>query len=73
MPAPSVNEYKERLKFFEKPIDRQIMLCDDTDDIMMFATVMMSRAKDIFANQIGNENAANLLRSMAKNLENADN
>ena len=36
-----------------KPIDEAIMMCDSREDVLMMASVMMIRLKDIFDTQIG--------------------
>lgn len=44
---------KERMKELMDPIDQQIMMCDDRNDLIMIASAMMVYAKDIFDNEIG--------------------
>jgi hypothetical protein len=44
---------KERMKELMDPIDRQIMMCDDREDLIMIASAMMVYAKDIFDHEIG--------------------
>lgn len=38
-----------------QPVDRQILMCDNTEDIMMMACAMMQRVKEILDNQMGEE------------------
>ena len=38
-----------------EPIDRQIMMCDNRNDLLMLASAMMVTIKDIFDNEIGEE------------------
>lgn len=66
----NIAHYEKLLKQYGNPIDRQIMLCDNADEIMILATVMMSKARDIFTSQVGNKNTAQLLRSMALTVDN---
>jgi hypothetical protein len=73
MTAPTETEYKQKIKHLNRVIDRQIYLCDDSDDILMFATAMVAKSKNIFAEQIGREAAAKLFRSLAVNLEKESN
>jgi hypothetical protein len=69
MTAPTETEYKQKIKHLNTVIDRQIYLCDDSDDILMFATAMIAKSKVIFSEQIGKESTAKLFRSLAVNLE----
>jgi len=48
-----MNEVKERMKELFKPIDQQIMMCDDGNEVMMLACVMLQSAKDILDSQLG--------------------
>ena len=48
-----MNEVKERMKELFKPIDQQIMMCDDGNEVMMLACVMLQSAKDILDFQLG--------------------
>jgi hypothetical protein len=38
-----------------EPINRQIMMCDNREDILLLASAMIVTVKDIFDNQIGEE------------------
>ncbi len=69
MTAPTETEFKQKIRRMDQVLDRQIYLCDDSDDIMMFATAMISKSKGIFSEQIGKEATAKLFRSLAINLE----
>ena len=44
-----------RMAELMEPINRQIMMCDNREDILMLASAMMVTVKDIFDNQIGEE------------------
>jgi hypothetical protein len=43
----------ERMKELMGPIDKQIMMTDDRNDLLMIACAMLHRAKDIFDNELG--------------------
>ena len=58
-------EYMEQLKRTMAPIDRHIMLCDNEEEILMFGTVMLSKAKIILKNQLGKDATADILTSLA--------
>ena len=36
-----------------KPVDRQIMMCDNREDLLMLACCMLTAVKDIFDQQLG--------------------
>jgi len=38
-----------------KPIDEAIMMCDDRNEVLMLASMMQVRLKDIYDTQIGVE------------------
>lgn len=46
---------QQRMAELMEPIDRQIMMCDNRNDLLMLASAMMVSVKDIFDNQIGEE------------------
>ena len=50
-----MNEVKKRMSELFKPIDQQIMMCDDADEILMLACIMLQSAKDIFDSRLGTE------------------
>ncbi|MEY3311440.1 MAG: hypothetical protein RL348_773 [Bacteroidota bacterium] len=47
------NDSRQRMSELVAPINRQIMMCDDRNDILMIASAMLVLAKDIFDNEIG--------------------
>lgn len=69
MPMMTSTEYDEKIKHINKVIDRQIYLCDDKDDVLIYATAMLAKARNIFKEQIGVEHTSSLLRSIATKLE----
>lgn len=54
-------ERMERMKELMKPIDRQIMMCDDRQDLLALASIMAVTAKNIYVQQIGKEGATEVL------------
>jgi hypothetical protein len=38
-----------------EPINRQILMCDNREDLLMLACAMMTTVKDIFDNELGSE------------------
>jgi hypothetical protein len=59
-------EYIEQLKRTMAPLDRQIMLCDNEEEIMMLGTIMLSKAKTILQSQMGKDATADILLSLSK-------
>ena len=52
---------QERMEELCKPIDRQIMMCDDREDILMMACAMLMKVKTILDAQIGIEGRKSLI------------
>ena len=44
-----------RMAELSKPIDQQIMMCDSREEVLMLASVLLTRVKDMFDTQIGTE------------------
>ena len=43
----------ERMSELVEPIERQIMMCDTREDILMMACVMLQRTREIFDAELG--------------------
>ena len=43
----------ERMSELVEPIERQIMLCDTREDLLMMACVMLQRTREIFDAELG--------------------
>jgi hypothetical protein len=37
------------------PIDQQIMMCDEREDLLMMACAMLQRTNEIFTQELGND------------------
>ena len=48
------------------PIDKQIMMCDDKDDVLMLACLMLSKCKTIFDLQIGYNGRKEIMMDAAR-------
>lgn len=66
--APS--ERAARMKELMRPIDMQIMMCDDTQDLFALASIMLVTSKNIFKDQLGNQAAIDLLLTVVEDLYN---
>lgn len=47
-----------------KPIDRQIMMCDDVRDLLMMASAMIATAKQILIVNIGREETREIFKGV---------
>jgi hypothetical protein len=54
----------KRMQELTEPIDRQIMMCDSHEDLLMMASVMLSRVREIMDNQIGVEGRKEIFRDL---------
>lgn len=45
-----------------RPIDTQIMMCDNRDELLMLASIMMTTSKNIFRDQLGEEGSKELFK-----------
>jgi hypothetical protein len=50
-----VNDVRQRMIELMEPIDRQIMMCDNRNELLMLASAMLVTVKGIFDQEIGNE------------------
>ena len=55
-----------RMKELMKPIDRQIMMCDDVQDLLALASIMAVTAKNIYVQQVGEKIAKEILNTLIK-------
>lgn len=58
----SNKEYISRMKEVMRPIDRQIMMCDNKNELLMLATAMLSASKRIYISQMGDDSAREFFR-----------
>jgi len=57
----------ERMEELFKPIEQQILMTDDTSDILLLASIMMTTSKRLYESILGKENTKLMLRDWAKN------
>ena len=48
---------KKRMSELMEPVEQQILMCDDRQDLLMMACAMMQRTHEIFLNELGEEGA----------------
>lgn len=58
----SNKEYIARMKEVMRPIDKQIMMCDDHNELMMLAAAMLSASKRILNTQLGVDETSEIFR-----------
>jgi hypothetical protein len=52
------------MKELMKPIDERIMMCDNIEDILMLASIMMTTSVGILRSSLGNEVAKGLVEDV---------
>ena len=57
----SSNDIQLRMIELVKPIDQQIMMCDNREDLLMMASIMITTAMRIYDIQVGVENRKKIL------------
>ena len=58
-----------RMEELMLPIDRQIMMCDNVDDVLLLASIMTTTARTIFVNQLGGKGAKQLFQMMMDEID----
>jgi hypothetical protein len=53
-----------RMRELSKPIDEALLMCDDREEVLMLASVMMIRLKNMFDSQIGVEGRKKMFKDM---------
>ena len=66
--AYTPDEREKRMKELMRPIDMQIMMCDDIQDLFALASIMMVTSKNIFKENLGAGYTANILEKIAEDL-----
>lgn len=65
---PSEN-YLKRSHELMRPIDRQIMMCDNEEDVLILASNMLITAKNIYIQRIGGKFTKELLFNMVSEID----
>ena len=58
-----------RMEELMKPIDRQIMMCDNVDDVLMLASNMLVTAKMIYVQNLGGAGAKELFQKLTDEID----
>lgn len=64
------SERRDRMKELMIPIDKQIMMCDDVQDLFALASIMTVTSKNIFVQQLGKRGAIEIFEKIMEDLEN---
>lgn len=59
-----MSDIQDRMAELMQPIDQQIMMCDDREDVLMLACAMLQRVREIFDSQLSVEGRKKMFRSM---------
>jgi len=54
----------DRMIELMRPVDQQILMCDDREDVLIMACAMMQRIKEIFDTQLGIEGRKEMFRNL---------
>ena len=53
-----------RMRELSKPIDEALLMCDGREEVLMLASVMMVRLKNMFDSQIGVDGRKKMFKDM---------
>ena len=60
------DEILKRMTELMGPIDKQIMMCDDNKELLMFACAMLQRVTEIFDQELGKDGRKRMLEDLVK-------
>jgi hypothetical protein len=60
------NQIKNRMIELMKPIDKQIMMCDDNQELLMLACAMLQRTTEIFDDMLTKEGRIKMFSDLVK-------
>ena len=55
---------RQRMDELMEPIDRQIMMSDSREELLMLACAMMQRTHEIFVNELGENGSKQMYKDM---------
>ena len=59
-----MSDIQDRMEELIKPIDQQIMMCDDRRDLLMFNCAMLQRVRELFDMLVGEEGRKNMFKDL---------
>jgi len=57
---------EQRMSELMAPVDQQIMMCDDRQDLLMMACAMLQRVNEIFTQELGERGRDQMFRDLLK-------
>jgi hypothetical protein len=59
-----MSDIQDRMEELIKPIDQQIMMCDDRRDLLMFNCAMLQRVREVFDMLVGEEGRKQMFKDL---------
>ena len=59
-------DIEKRMSELMSPVDQQIMMCDDRQDLLMMACAMLQRVDEIFTQELGKGGRAQMFQDLLK-------
>jgi hypothetical protein len=59
-------DIEQRMSELMAPVDQQIMMCDDREDLLMMACAMLQRINEIFTQELGEHGRDQMFRDQIK-------
>lgn len=59
-----MSEVEKRMNELMAPVEQQIMMCDDRQDLLMMACAMMQRTREIFDQTLGEEGRKKMFKDL---------
>ena len=59
-------DIEQRMTELMAPVEQQIMMCDDREDLLMMACAMLQRVNEIFTQELGKQGRDMLFRDQLK-------
>lgn len=57
---------EQRMTELMSPVEQQIMMCDDREDLLMMACAMLQRVNEIFTHELGDRGRAQMFQDYLK-------
>jgi len=59
-----MSDIQDRMEELIKPIDQQIMMCNDRRDLLMFNCAMLQRVRELFDMLVGEEGRKQMFKDL---------
>ena len=59
-------DIEKRMSELMAPVDQQIMMCDDREELLMMACAMLQRVNEIFTHELGDRGRAQMFQDYLK-------